>query len=240
MAAKKPEEKKDEKENEAVKKTTRAKSTTSKKKSSTAKKTVQSNPLPTEKVDAPKSDPTPEMESSEERVDKSPLALGLGLVVFGLIMLAGRFFRIPFPMWPFIFIIPGALLFVISISPDRENGEGLAITGGIFGTLGLVFLMQMITGFWASWAYIWALIAPTSIGLSQVLYGTIKERDTILDSGWRLTRIGLSILAVGFVFFELIIGISGFGLARFGMPVFPLILIFVGVFIFASSILRRR
>ena len=173
MAAKKPDENTSKTDTEPVKKTTKAKSTAGKKKTNSTKKAEQSKQLPTEKVDASQSETTPARVKSEERTDKSPLALGAGLIVFGLIMLAGRFFRIPFPMWPFIFIIPGALLFVLSISPGRENGEGLAITGGIFGTLGLVFLMQMITGFWASWAYIWALIAPTSIGLSQILYGTI-------------------------------------------------------------------
>jgi hypothetical protein len=106
--------------------------------------------------------------------------------------------------------------------------------------LGLVFLMQTITGLWATWAYIWALIAPTSIGLSQMFYGNIKNDDAISQTGWNLAKIGLSILAVGFVFFELIIGLSGFGLGRFGLPVFPMILIFVGGFLLLRSILKSR
>ena len=106
--------------------------------------------------------------------------------------------------------------------------------------LGFVFLMQAITGLWASWAYIWALVAPTSIGLSQIAYGNLKDRDTIATSGWRLTKIGLSIFVAGFMFFELVLGISGFGLARFGLPVFPMILIFAGVFMLARSFLRAK
>ena len=150
--------------------------------------------------------------------------------------------NIPFGdyLWPFIFIIPGALVFFVSISSDRKNGEGLAIVGGLISMLGFVFLMQSVTGLWATWAYIWALIAPTSIGLSQMVYGNIKKNDAIAQTGWNLTRIGLSILAVGFVFFELIIGISGFGLSRLGLPVFPMILIFVGGFVLLRSIIRSR
>ena len=174
--------------------------------------------------------------------DRGPIILGIGLLVTGVILLSGNLLNIPFSdyLWPFIFIIPGALVFFVSISSDRKNGEGLAIVGGLISMLGFVFLMQSVTGLWATWAYIWALIAPTSIGLSQMVYGNIKKNDAIAQTGWNLTRIGLSILAVGFVFFELIIGISGFGLSRLGLPVFPMILIFVGGFVLLRSIIRSR
>ena len=174
--------------------------------------------------------------------DKGAIIIGAGLLVMGILLLGGNLLNISFGnyLWPFIFIIPGALVFFSAISANRTNGEGLAIVGGLFGMLGLVFLMQTITGLWATWAYIWALIAPTSIGLSQMFYGNIKNDDAIAQTGWNLTKIGLSILAVGFVFFELIIGLSGFGLGRFGLPVFPMILIFVGGFLLLRSILRSR
>ena len=174
--------------------------------------------------------------------DKGAIILGAGLLVMGALLLGGNLLNIPFGsyLWPFIFIIPGALVFFTAISANRSNGEGLAIVGGIFTMLGLVFLMQSITGLWATWAYIWALIAPTSIGLSQLFYGNIKDNESIAQTGWNLTKIGLVILAVGFVFFELIIGLSGFGLARLGLPVFPLILIFVGGFLLVRSILKSR
>jgi len=174
--------------------------------------------------------------------DKGAIIMGLGLLVMGLLLLAGNLLKISFGnfLWPFIFIIPGSLVFFSAISSDRANGEGLAIVGGLFTMLGVVFMMQSVTGLWATWAYIWALIAPTSIGLSQMIYGNIKRNDVITQTGWNLTKIGLSILAVGFVFFELIIGISGFGLARLGLPVFPMLLIFIGGFLLLRSILHSR
>ncbi len=188
-----------------------------------------------------------ETENSEgnnpsEGRDKGAIILGAGLLVMGVLLLGGNLLNIPFGnyLWPFIFIIPGALVFLTSISANRSNGEGLAIVGGIFTTLGLVFLMQSITGLWATWAYIWALIAPTSVGLSQMAYGNIKDNEAIARTGWNLAKIGLIMLAVGFVLFELIIGLSGFGLARLGLPVFPMILIFIGGFLLIRSVLQSR
>jgi hypothetical protein len=174
--------------------------------------------------------------------DKGAILIGAGLLVIGLLLLISSLFNLSIGnyFWPFIFIIPGALVFFAAISSQRSNGEGLAIVGGLFTMLGLVFLMQSVTGLWATWAYIWALIAPTSIGLSQMFYGNIKNDDTISHTGWNLTKIGLSILAVGFVFFELIIGLSGFGLARLGLPVFPMILILIGGFLLVRSFIRAR
>jgi hypothetical protein len=183
-----------------------------------------------------------EKSGTDHKTDRGSILLGAGLLFMGVVLLAGRFLRIPFGefLWPFIFIVPGALVFLSAISSDSSSGEGLSILGGILSTLGLVFLMQTVTGLWASWAYIWALIAPTSIGLSQMVYGNLKGRDTIAASGWRLTKIGLSILVAGFIFFELIIGVSGFGLGRFGLPVFPMILIFFGAFMLVRSFFDNR
>lgn len=179
---------------------------------------------------------------NENKSDRGSILLGAGLLFMGVVLLAGRLLKIPFGdfLWPFIFIVPGALLFLSALSSERSNGEGLSILGGIISMLGLVFLMQAVTGLWASWAYIWALVAPTSIGLSQIVYGNLKGRDAIAASGWRLVKIGATILVFGFIFFELIIGISGFGLDRYNIPVFPMILIFFGVIMLVRSFINNR
>jgi len=174
--------------------------------------------------------------------DRGPFFLGAGMLLMGVLLLAGRLLNIPFGqfLWPFIFIVPGAMVFFSALNTEKNGGEGLAILGGILGMLGLVFLMQAITGLWASWAYIWALIAPTAVGLSQMAYGNIKNRESISVTGWKLTKIGLSIFIVGFIFFEVIIGISGFGLGNFGIPIFPVVLIFIGGFIVIRAILTSK
>ena len=183
-----------------------------------------------------------EYPKTHQPFDRGPMLLGAGLLFMGFLLLAGRFLHIPFNdfLWPFIFIVPGAMVFLSALFSESSSGEGLSILGGILSMLGFVFLLQTITDLWASWAYIWALVAPTSIGLSQILYGNLKNRDTIAASGWRLTKIGLSIFVIGFVFFELIIGINGFGIEQFGLPRFPMILIFVGAFMLVRSFLRAK
>lgn len=175
-------------------------------------------------------------------LDRGALILGGGLLFLGVVLLLGRLLRIPFGdyLWPFIFIVPGVLVFLTSLTTKSSSGEGLSILGGILTTLGLVFFLQAVTGLWATWAYVWALVAPTSIGVSQMIYGMAKDRNSIAASGRRLATLGLFMFAIGFGFFEFILGISGFGLASFGLPVFPMLLIFFGLIILVRSLLRGR
>jgi hypothetical protein len=156
--------------------------------------------------------------------------------------MAGRLLSIPFGefIWPFLFIVPGGLIFAAALSTDDRHGEGLSILGSILTVLGIVFLIQSLFNLWASWAYIWALVAPTSIGIGQWAYGTSKNREPIAASGRRLVNLGLVLVGFGFVFFELIIGLNGFGISRYGIPPFPATLIFLGGFILVRSIIRNR
>jgi hypothetical protein len=230
---------------ESIKKDMKDKTATTTKKTSPKKKTAKENTSkPIKEAGIEKTIPGSESNEADidQKMDRGSILLGIGMLVMGGLLLAGKLLQIPFGrfLWPFIFIIPGALVFLSAISSDSSSGEGLSILGGILSALGLVFLMQSVTGFWASWAYIWALIAPTSIGFSQMVYGNLKQRDAIAASGMRLLKIGLTLLVVGFIFFEVILGISGFGLRRFGLPVFPIMLILFGAFMLVRSFLEKR
>lgn len=162
--------------------------------------------------------------------------LGIILVGLGFLLLLGTAFNIHLGhlMWPFIFIVPGLILFVVGLRAEGGFGEPLAITSSIVTMLGLIFLYQSITGYWASWAYIWSLIAPTSIGIGEIIYGTHKGQEYTVKAGKTLVKIGVSIFLVGFVFFEMIIGISGFGMGRLGWPV---LLILLGLFLLFRNLL---
>ena len=203
------------------------------------------------KNEAPKAEPekiaasaskTADTDQKPAGLDRGALFFGGGLFILGVLLLMGRLLQIPFGVfiWPFIFIIPGILVFITALASDSSSGEGLSILGGILTSLGVLFLAQSITGLWASWAYAWALVAPTSIGFSQIVYGERKGRDNIVQSGRRLMNIGLTIFGIGFIFFELILGVDGFGLGRLGLPVFPMLLIFAGLVILVRSFLRNR
>lgn len=188
------------------------------------------------------SEPKAEAPTNSTRSNREALILGGGLLLMGIILLIGRILSIPFGdyMWPFIFIVPGVLVFVSALVSESSSGEGLSILGAILTSLGLIFLFQSVTGFWASWAYIWALVAPTSIGVAQIVYGTRKDRESIVQSGRKLVNLGLIFLAIGFVFFELIIGISGFGIGNLGLPVIPVMMVFIGAVILVRALIKNR
>ena len=126
------------------------------------------------------------------------------------------------------------LLFGLTASGD--SGEALCIVGSIATTLGLLLFAQNITGLWGSWAYAWALIGPTSVGVGLWLHGVFKERADKIQEGRELMRIGLTMFIIAAVFFELVLGISGFGLGRLALPV---MLIVLGLFFLARTLYRR-
>jgi hypothetical protein len=200
-----------------------------------------------EQIVEPMSKENPEVENktpstSGMQMNRSALILGGGLVFMGIILILGRFLNIPFGsfLWPFIFIVPGALVFMSALISESSSGEGLSILGAILMMLGLVFLAQQITGLWASWAYVWALIAPTSVGMAQIIYGTRKDRELIVKSGRKLVNIGLYIFVAGFVFFELVLGIDRLGGESFNLLRLPIGLVILGLIILLRALVKNK
>lgn len=171
--------------------------------------------------------------------------VGLGLILLGILFLIGRYvgtwFDIDFGhyAWPFFIIIPGFLLFIASFAMQRQTGITLAIFGGTVATTGAILLFQNIFDLYATWAYAWALVAPTSIGLAKLIYGSLRGLGDEVKSGLNMTGIGLAIFVFGALFFELGIGISGF---RFGAAwlCWPALLIGLGIVLLLSNLLPRR
>lgn len=156
--------------------------------------------------------------------------IGALLILLGIVFLIGELFNIHIGqfIWPFFIIGPGVFLFLLSLMLDEETGKGLSGVGGLVTMVGLVLFFQNVTGYWATWAYAWALVAPTSIGLGMFSYGLLKGKADIRHEGWNVAKVGLAIFIVAAVFFELIVGLSGFGLGRYG---WPLLLIVLGIFL---------
>jgi hypothetical protein len=173
------------------------------------------------------------------------LLLGGLLVLLGVLFLLGQFIDLIFGInlggftWPLFIILPGIILLVIAFTVREGRGLPLAILGSMVTTTGLLLAYQNFTNHWTSWAYAWALIAPTSTGLGMALFGAVKGRNLDLRNGLRMAGIGLVIFLAGAVFFELALGISGFGI-RLNSLCWPVMLIGLGVLLLLLNLLPRR
>jgi len=135
--------------------------------------------------------------------------LGAILIVLGLIFLAGQWLNIDISKatWPFYVVAPGVALAALGLTQRR--GSGLTIAGSVVTMIGLVLLYQNATDRFESWAYAWALVGPGGSGIGMLLYGTRSGDGKMARDGFFAILTALGIFAVGLVFFEGIIGISG-------------------------------
>jgi hypothetical protein len=156
--------------------------------------------------------------------------LGGALIVLGLIFFASQQLNIDIGQaaWPFYVIAPGLALATLGLTQRR--GSGLTIAGSVVTMVGLVLLYQNATDRFESWAYAWALVGPGGSGIGMLLYGTRSgDRKMARDGFWTILW-AIGIFALGLVFFEGIIGISG---ERLPLPswVLPVAVIVIGVLV---------
>lgn len=164
---------------------------------------------------------------------RSTLLIGILLVGLGALFLLGQILRIDLWQffWPFFVIVPGLLFFVGMVLGGKPAGP-LAIPGSIVTMIGLLLLYQSITGHWESWAYAWALIFPTAVGIGLVINGAWSGIGCLVEVGWKWITAGALVFLIGGVFFELILNISR---SLIGDVVWPGLLIALGLYL----LLRR-
>lgn len=160
------------------------------------------------------------------------LVVGLCLVSLGVLFLVAQFSGINMwrHIWPFLVIIPGLLFFAGMVFGGREMGA-LAIPGCIITTVGLILLYQSVFNRWHTWAYLWALAAPTSVGVGLWLNGMWSSNPTLREEGRRLMRIGLVIFAIAAFFFEFVLNFSGFRTRGIGPILWPAVIIAFGIYL---------
>ena len=97
------------------------------------------------------------------------------------------------------------------VPPSIRAGATARITplGEAVTMTGVILLRQNIAKRFESWAYAWALVFPTSIGLGQMIHGWLKGKEDMVMTGVRSALIGAVLFLVGAFFFELVIGIRG-------------------------------
>jgi hypothetical protein len=171
--------------------------------------------------------------------------MGAILILLGILFLAGRFvvsifdFDLGHYAWPFIIIIPGVLMFVAAFLLEPRAGTTLAMFGGMVVTTGSILMIQNIFDLYASWAYAWALIAPTSMGLAKLVYGALRGLGDEVKTGFAMASIGAVIFVVAGAFFELIIGLNGLRL-NVSWLCWPTLLIGAGVITLIVNLIPRR
>jgi hypothetical protein len=166
------------------------------------------------------------------------VAIGAVLVVVGLLLFIGQYFDVGIGDlgWPFIIIGVGVV--ILGIGLFVMNEQGMVIGGTVVTTVGLVLLYQDRTGHWESWAYAWALVGPAASGLGLALWGLRSSNAGDVRNGiWGLLG-GFAFFAIGFLFFEGLIGISGerLPLAEW---VLPAAVIVMGVVVLMRGLLQR-
>ncbi len=154
--------------------------------------------------------PTP---SRPARTGPAPagIVVGIILVVVGAIVLIGRVTDVALgaSAWPLWLIVPGAAMVIASFAIPPRGGLGLAIPGAMLAMVGIVLWIQSAYNLYASWAYAWALVAPTAVGLGMLFYGMARGDGELVRDGLRTTATGIALFFGFALFFEGVIGLSG-------------------------------
>jgi DNA-binding CsgD family transcriptional regulator len=131
----------------------------------------------------------------------STLLVAAGLALLGANIAFGG--KINFTL-PLVFLMLGAAFFalVFVFAPRWAWAAALLIPGSVFGVLGLIFLLNVITNDWNSWAYAWLLVVA-GLGLGVVLAARRLS--------WRqeITLGGAVLIVLGVTFFALFGAIAG-------------------------------
>ncbi len=167
----------------------------------------------------------------ESRLQGSQLA-GLALIGLGVLFVVDQLFHVNLMRltWPFFIILPGAALLAWGV-----GSKTLPITmfGSVVTATGTILLYQSVFHHFQSWAYAWALY-PVAVGAGMMLQGTSSGETALVEQGRRVASVGIVLFVLGWVFFEVVIGISGFHSLLSGFAG-PIILIGLGAFMLMRS-----
>jgi hypothetical protein len=163
---------------------------------------------------------------------QSSIISGGILILVGVFLLLAQFFpglATIFDIsrqWPLIVVAVGVLFLLSALVANPP----LAVPGMIVGGIGGILYYQNLTGNWASWAYIWALI-PGFVGLGLVLMGLRQGSRDPLREGGRLVGISAILFLVFGAFFN---GLGGLG------QFWPVLLIIAGLWLLVRNRLPGR
>jgi hypothetical protein len=183
-----------------------------------------------------------EDQGRDRDAQKGMAALGIVLIVLGGLFLLSEQLNVDWNArgWPMYVIVPGLVLLVAGLAIPHEVGLGIAVPGGMITTVGLLLAYQDYYDQWASWAYVWPLVAPGSVGVTMTAHGILHRSMDLLDAGLRTAAVGLG-LFVGFgLFFVNVIRIDNGRQPEILQRGLPILAIALGLLIVAVALLPRR
>lgn len=165
------------------------------------------------------------------------LVAGIILIGLGVVFLLEQVLNLDIwhYAWPFLILVPGLICFAAMIVGGKSSGR-LAIPGSILTMLGLLFLYQNTFDLFETWAYAWALIFPTSVGIGRLIEGWWSDIPQSRERGFREVRSGLILFLILAAFFELVLNLSGFFFGDLSRYAFPLLLILIGLILLVSRL----
>jgi hypothetical protein len=167
--------------------------------------------------------------------NKGAVVGGMLLIGLGFLLLVLQNFQFtfanPFSNWyiPYTsYVIGLGLLFIVIGLSAKDSLSGLTIAGSIVLVSGLLLAFQDATRGYQTWAYVWALVFPGSIGLGLTLQSLTTQDSEQRTTGIRMMLIALIMTLVGWSFFEGIVNLSGYGLHQLTNFVGPVLLMTIG------------
>ena len=175
------------------------------------------------------------------RPPQAGIVAGIILIVIGGAFLVARLADLTLgaDAWPMWIVIPGLAMLVGSLAIPPRGGLGLAIPGALITMVGLVLWVQESYDVYATWAYAWALVAPTGPGIGMLVYGLARRDRELTADGTRTTLVGLGLFLGFALFFEGVIGLSGNRIAGLD-EILPYVVIGLGALMVVLSLAGGR
>jgi len=169
--------------------------------------------------------------------NRTTLVVGVILILAGGLFLLAQFTGLVNvdALWPFIIMGIGALFFIGMVIGGKPT-SALAIPGSIITMVGLILLVQDITGWWETWSYAWALIV-VSVGIGIAIAGYWGDDPRMRKSGFDLARVGLILFLVFGAIMQIIFAFTGVSKIG-GLLFWAILLTLVGLYLLVSRVYR--
>lgn len=121
--------------------------------------------------------------------------VGVGVILFGVNIYLGWTLNIALPL-VFLVLGTGFLMLTFKLKSGWRWASWLYVPAMLLIAFGIIFLMNVITGDWRSWAYAWLLLI-SGIGVGMILANREKNWPSIITIiGWGSALSGITFFVI--------------------------------------------